>query len=153
MPGPTLYRFKVLRSWKGKHDELVTVRTPGSAASCGRSYDKTGTYLVYASLDSDGLLFDNLCSRTRKTADAQPDLLILDAAAIPEPGAAETRPAAAANSETSQEASSDPAGSEPPAPGEPGCSLASPDASFQHTAPWLLSALLAAVVGVRRKRD
>ncbi len=153
VPGPTLYRFEVLRSWKGEPATLVTIRTPGSAAACGRSYDKGSTYLVYASQDTDGLLFDNLCSRTRKAADAESDFKLLDAGPTTAPSTTRAQPTAAPKTSTPAAPSPGPASSDEQDVGKPGCSLALPPAPSRPPAPWVLGVLVATAALVRRKRN
>jgi MYXO-CTERM domain-containing protein len=162
-PGPMLHRFQVLRSWKGEPTELVTVRTPGSAAACGRSYRKGQTYLVYASIDPDGLLRDTLCTRTRSSAEAQQDIASLDGKATAAPAAEPARVA----EEPPPAAPPEPQAAAPPEPppaspaeedddlddAKPGCTVAR--ASQQPGGPslWLAAALVGAAVMRRRTRD
>src|SRR4051812_14384200 len=48
--------FALVRTWKGlESDEVVTVRTSGSTASCGIAFERNKSYLVYASTDDRGL--------------------------------------------------------------------------------------------------
>jgi len=73
----------VVRSWKGlERDERIDVYTNGSSAACGYMFEKSTSYLIYAS-EHDGKLSVSLCSRTRPIADAAEDLALLGAGATP----------------------------------------------------------------------
>jgi hypothetical protein len=154
VPGPILHRFEVTRSWKGEPAELVTVRTPGSSASCGRSYDKGVGYILYASLEPDGLLRDTLCTRTRKASDGQEDIAILDGKT--------TAPAtpAATSAEEQSPATTVPIPEALPADSEddlsrakPGCTVSGSSQAPDGPTTWWSCTLLLAVAMVRRTRD
>ncbi|MFD0694488.1 hypothetical protein ACFQZT_10335 [Paenibacillus sp. GCM10027628] len=75
------YTFQVRKSWKGATDKQITIYSyDGSEASCGYSFDKRQTYLVYAYTGKNGLLETNLCSGNLKDADAKADYALLGAA-------------------------------------------------------------------------
>ncbi len=71
-----LFTLDVERTWKGDEAEQLTIRTMNNSAACGREYEIGETYLVYAR-EIEGRLSDNLCSRTRRIADASEDLAAL----------------------------------------------------------------------------
>ena len=154
VPGPMLHRFEVIRSWKGEPEKLVTVRTPGSSASCGRSYKKGVSYLIYASLDGDGLLRDTLCTRTRKSSDADQDITILNSkhgtqSAPPQASAGEEGKTVPAT--TTQEASGDE--DDDLSKTTPGCPLGAASQTPAGHGAWWVCALLFAVTLVGRRRD
>lgn len=74
-----LYRFEVLRSWKGDAAELVTIETASQSAACGRSYAKNESYLIYAYEGSEGRLADNSCTRSAPSDEAAADIDALTA--------------------------------------------------------------------------
>jgi len=154
VPGPMLHRFEVIRSWKGEPADLVTVRTAGSSASCGRSYDKGVGYIIYASLEADGLLRDTLCTRTRKSNDSLEDIAILD-------GNSST-PAVAQEASSEEQVPATRAPTPKALPEEldddlsrakPGCSVSGPSQAPGRHKTWWTCTLLLAVAMVRRKRD
>ncbi len=81
------YRFAVERSWKGATEPILQLRTPASSAACGRRFESGSTYLVYANRDGDGVLFDTLCSRSRESVAAVPDIKFLNSATATKPPA------------------------------------------------------------------
>ncbi|MEM6295039.1 MAG: hypothetical protein AAGA54_27450 [Myxococcota bacterium] len=70
------YTFEVLRTFKGEATSFIDVVTMDSGAACGRRYTPGETYLVYA-FEARGEIGDNLCSRTRRSADAREDFMAL----------------------------------------------------------------------------
>jgi hypothetical protein len=83
--GPTAQRavkLAVVRAWKGVESETVEVLTASDGAACGYAFVQGGSYLVYASAESDGLRV-NSCSRTRSMADAGEDMAVLGMGATP----------------------------------------------------------------------
>jgi uncharacterized protein (TIGR03382 family) len=73
----------VVRTWKGlERDEQIDVFTNTQSASCGYTFAKETSYLVYAR-ESEGRLHVSLCSRTRPLADASEDLVALGAGSTP----------------------------------------------------------------------
>jgi MYXO-CTERM domain-containing protein len=109
-PGPydvpsTLFTFAVIRTFKGQLDARVTVLTADNSAACGRSYGEVDSeWLVYARVDDNGQLHDNLCSRTMRFEQAAADVAELEEHAdaldddpppyepIDEPGPADPEP-------------------------------------------------------------
>ena len=75
------YTFVVVRTFKGNLDPEVKVISAASGAACGRTYGEIGSeWLIYARVDDNGEIHDNLCSRSRPMADAAQDIQELDAA-------------------------------------------------------------------------
>ena len=68
--------FEVSNVWKGQPNRQFVVRTSGSSASCGYSFEKGKEYLVYAS-NQGSELETGLCSGTKPLANARPDLAVL----------------------------------------------------------------------------
>ena len=68
-------RFKVQESWKGSVAEEVSVFTANVCCICGYEFKVGERYLVYAH-GSDKLSTD-ICTRTRRVADAEIDLKVL----------------------------------------------------------------------------
>ncbi len=67
------YKFEVVARFKGdlKPKATVLITTDASSASCGRSYESGGEYLLFASKSQDGRWTDNACSYTRTRAIAE----------------------------------------------------------------------------------
>src|SRR5262245_40689714 len=75
-----LFTFDVERTFKGQLDSQVRVQTTSNSAACGRDYGKVGdAWLVFARIDDQGRLNDNLCSRSKPLADAAADIAELEA--------------------------------------------------------------------------
>ena len=75
--------FALVRSWKTLEDqEVVTLRTNESSASCGYAFELNTSYLVYAG-GEPGALSASACSRTRKMGEAAEDLAGLGAGITP----------------------------------------------------------------------
>lgn len=67
--------FRVERVWKGVESRTVSVFTSSyPSATCGYSFRKNRTYLVYAHGNAEGRLLTSICSRTRRLRDARADL-------------------------------------------------------------------------------
>jgi MYXO-CTERM domain-containing protein len=79
----TRVSFEVKRRWKGDVTATFAVLTPDSSATCGRDYLQGATYIVYAQRQSDGAVFDLLCSRSRQVESATDDLAKLGAGTPP----------------------------------------------------------------------
>lgn len=92
------FTFAVSRVFEGDAEDTVDVLTGQDSAMCGRDYDMSKTYLVYASRNTDGALVDSICSRTRPSEDASEDFSVLGegrspgATPDPEHGAPTTEP-------------------------------------------------------------
>lgn len=63
----------ITRSWKGNVGEPSTIRTSRGGA-CGYSFEKGRQYLIFAFRDKEGLLWTDICTRTRAAKDARQDL-------------------------------------------------------------------------------
>lgn len=74
--------FEVIRTFKGETGTHVDVLTMSSSAACGRQYIPGGSYMVYA-YESGGSLADNLCSRTRRSSEAEIDFEVLGGGQTP----------------------------------------------------------------------
>lgn len=82
--GPIMLRvtFDVVRSFKGKVPEELTLRTADNSAACGYAFEKGTSYLVYAH-DTGAGLGAGLCSRTQPIEQAGEDLAKLGAGVTP----------------------------------------------------------------------
>lgn len=119
-----MFTFQVMRTFKGQLDPQVNVMTTDNSAACGRDYGSLGSeWLIYATVDDQGQTHDNLCSRTKPIADANDDIVELEAAAgtldqpnepAVEPGPVEPEPVPIPVPEP---------GPEPVEPGKKGCSV------------------------------
>ena len=69
---PVWVSFEVDKVWKGPRDP-ITIQTPQSSASCGYSFEKGESYLVYA-YQNGNTLEVSLCSRTTLVSNAAEDL-------------------------------------------------------------------------------
>lgn len=71
--------FEVGRSWKGVEAERVVVRRSFALGFKSVDFEEGETYLVFASAKGKGeeLRLDS-CSRTKKVADAEPELKLLE---------------------------------------------------------------------------
>jgi hypothetical protein len=158
MPAKMLYRFEVLRSWKGKPDALVTIETNRQGTACGRTYKKDQAYLIYAYAGTEGRLADNSCTRSAPSSKAGEDIASLDAISaaaspaappvtsdspIPEPmgQAAATVPAQ----------SPDKAESNDPIESGPACALSETERTSDASS-WPLLLFLAGSILTRRQR-
>jgi MYXO-CTERM domain-containing protein len=127
-----IFTFDVERTFKGQLDSQVRVQTTDNSAACGRDYGKVDDgWLIFARLDDQGRLNDNLCSRTKPIADAAADIAELEAnidtldqenpPAQPEPedtvGPAEGEP------EPIEPVADEGGTPEPTEPGKKGCSI------------------------------
>ncbi|MDX1414887.1 MAG: hypothetical protein R3293_11900 [Candidatus Promineifilaceae bacterium] len=82
---PVRATFAVDQVWKGAVDDIVTVGTPLSSASCGVNFEEGKEYVVYAYGGADELT-TNLCSRTAEMTPELEDLAALGAGTAPEAG-------------------------------------------------------------------
>ena len=73
------YTFTVARVWKGAVGPTVDVYTSRHGAACGRRFDPTQSYLVYAYRLGEGELGDGICTRTRPSHSAGVDIGVLGA--------------------------------------------------------------------------
>ena len=75
---PNIVLFEVDTVWKGLTDEdnIVTVHTAQSSASCGYGFENNREYIVYADTHGDQLQV-SLCSRTNTITNATEDLIEL----------------------------------------------------------------------------
>ena len=71
------YTFKVNCSWKGDVGRTVRVSARTSGASCGTSFEKGATYLVFASKDDSGKFSTSSCAWNKKLAGAAEDIKLL----------------------------------------------------------------------------
>jgi hypothetical protein len=82
------YDFEVLRYFKSDGASALPpeldLHTPAQAPACGRTFDPSEVYLIYARVQSDGLLVDFRCSRTRSFDNAGEDLARLGEGTAPE---------------------------------------------------------------------
>jgi hypothetical protein len=85
------YDFEVLRYYKASGGAPlppeVALHTPAQGPACGRTFDTSQVYLIYARVRDDGLLVDFRCSRTRSFDNAGEDLQLLGDGMAPEEGA------------------------------------------------------------------
>ena len=79
------YNFDVLRTFKGEPGAQLTVTTAVHSAACGRSYTKGSTWLLYTRQGDDGVVRDNLCSRSRTSDRAEEDFAVLTSAVTSAP--------------------------------------------------------------------
>lgn len=84
--------LEVSRAFKGVEGGQVALLTPMSSAACGRHFEEGKRYLVYAER-IEGVLYDNLCTRTAPVEDAKHDLAVLEALARGEKPPPEPKPA------------------------------------------------------------
>ena len=73
------YQFSVSKQWKGIKGNTTSIVTATDSAACGINFDSDRDYLVYAFKNDDNQLRTNLCSRTKRAADAATDLAELGA--------------------------------------------------------------------------
>jgi hypothetical protein len=85
------YDFEVLRYFKSERGDTLpgelALHTPVQAPACGRTFDPSQVYLIYARVRDDGLLVDFRCSRTRSFDAAGEDLARLGEGTEPDQGA------------------------------------------------------------------
>jgi Domain of unknown function (DUF4440)/Tissue inhibitor of metalloproteinase len=82
-PGEVEVRFEVLKSWKGASADRLSVFTASDSSLCGYAFEVGESYLVYAHDYGGGKLDTNICTRTRRLADAREDLKLLEAGKAP----------------------------------------------------------------------
>jgi len=150
MPMRMLYRFEVLRSWKGNPPKVVTIETNSQSTACGRTYKKDQPYLIYAYAGTEGRLADNSCTRSAPSSNAGGDIVTLDAIS-----AAASPPAQPATTDTHLP---DPAKPAPdtaetiePAQSGPACTLNGTERT-SDAGSWPLLLFLAGSVLTRRQR-
>jgi hypothetical protein len=148
-----LYRFEVLRSWKGDPATLVTIETPSQSATCGRSYVKDQSYLIYAFQGSEGRLADNSCTRSAPSGQATEDidaLAVLSTSSSQPPEATEEQPTKtrAQSSTTSVKTAERDTGS---GRSGPGCTMSAAKRSSDSTS-WALMLLIFGGILNRRQR-
>jgi hypothetical protein len=144
-----VFTFDVERTFKGQIDAQVRVQTTDNSAACGRDYGKVGDgWLIFARIDDQGRLNDNLCSRTKPIADADADIAELEAnkdtldQENPQPGAeGETTVGPAEGEPEPIEPAGDTGQPEPTEPGKKGCAIG--DSSPSPIAGFALLGLLA----------
>ncbi len=158
VPMRMLYRFEVLRSWKGNPTKLVTIETNSQSTACGRTYERDQRYLIYAYAGTEGRLADNSCTRSAPSSKAGKDIVTLDAISaatsppaqpattdtqLPEP-VKEAPAAAPAQSPDSTETID-------PVESSPSCALSGTERN-PNSSSWPLLLLLAGSVLIRRQR-
>ena len=68
------FQFAVSKKWKGVAGDSVSVESNGNSAACGINFDSDRDYLIYAfKTDGSDQLRTNLCTRTKRAADAAAD--------------------------------------------------------------------------------
>jgi hypothetical protein len=86
------YDFEVLRYFKTDGGEALppelALHTPAQGPACGRTFDTSQVYLIYARVREGGLLVDFRCSRTRSFDNAGEDLQALGEGVAPVEGQA-----------------------------------------------------------------
>ena len=74
------FQFSVSKQWKGIDGKTASIVSATNSAACGIVFDKDRDYLVYAyKIEGDDQLRTNLCTRTKRVADAADDLAELGA--------------------------------------------------------------------------
>ena len=82
------YQFSVSKQWKGIEGKTASIVTATDSAACGIGFDENRDYLIYAfKTEGDNQLRTNLCSRTKRAADATADLAALGAPVADYPAA------------------------------------------------------------------
>jgi hypothetical protein len=150
------YDFEVLRYYKADGGSLppeVALHTPAQAPACGRTFDKSQVYLIYARVREDGLLVDFRCSRTRSFERADEDLLALGEGVAPDEGAVSELTSFDAESAGSLEASGVSAGADVDAGLAGGCSQANGMGNFAGSLSVVGIGVAAALLRRRRARD
>jgi len=158
MPPQMLYRFEVLRSWKGNPAKLVTIETNRQGTACGRTYKKGQAYLLYANAGTEDRLADNACTRSMPSSQASEDFATLDAIT-----ATSSPPSQAATTDTQPPGPTEqaPPAAPPKAPDSteaidpvesgPTCSYSAIEGA-SHAPSSLLLLLLAGIIFYRRQR-
>ncbi len=73
--GTNTFQFAVSKKWKGVQGDVAAVVSNSESAACGIVFDRDRDYLVYAFKNKgDDQLQTNLCTRTKRVADAAADL-------------------------------------------------------------------------------
>lgn len=74
------FQFSVSKKWKGIEGNTASIVTASDSAACGINFDENRDYLIYAfKSEGDDQLRTNLCTRTKRVADAADDLAELGA--------------------------------------------------------------------------
>lgn len=114
--GSVTYTFDVVKAWKGNPGAQVTITTAVHSAACGRSYAKGSSWLLYPYSSDDGVLRDNICSRSAPVDAASADLAELgEPTRLTGGGATDVTAPAEAPAETTATAEETPVAEETPA--------------------------------------
>ena len=81
-----IFRFSVDQAFRGVNDSQVSVITGQGAGDCGYDFKIGEQYLVYASRDSQKMLYTSICSRTKHIRDANEDLEYIHGLSKASPG-------------------------------------------------------------------
>ena len=74
------FQFAVSKKWKGVEGNSTSIVSSSTSAACGIVFDTNRDYLVYAyKTEGNDQLLTNLCTRTKRVADADDDLTELGA--------------------------------------------------------------------------
>ena len=80
VPAGNKFQFAVSKKWKGVAGNSVSIVSASSSAACGINFDSDRDYLIYAFKNKgDDQLRTNLCTRTKRAADADAELAELGA--------------------------------------------------------------------------
>lgn len=79
----TIVAFDAGRAWKGVDTNAVTLTTGGQGNTCRFYFEEGKEYIVYASIDNNGMLGTSSCSRTKPVQDASEDLSVLGEGCVP----------------------------------------------------------------------
>jgi len=69
--------FAVMRTFRGDHQDRISISTGLGGGDCGYDFQPNYTYLVYAGKGPDGLWFASICSGTNAIEDAGTALRLL----------------------------------------------------------------------------
>ena len=73
-----LYSFKVTKLYKGKRSGEMKIMSGFGGGDCGYPFEKGIPYLIYADSIQGGVLYTDICTRTRQVREAALDLSYLD---------------------------------------------------------------------------
>ncbi|HTK83277.1 MAG TPA: hypothetical protein VL633_13405 [Bacteroidota bacterium] len=73
-----LYSFKVTKWYKGTQSDEIQIMSGVGGGDCGYFFDKGIPYLIYADSIRGGILYTDICTRTRPLREATIDLSYLD---------------------------------------------------------------------------
>lgn len=62
--GRTSAVFSVEKAWKGRPEAFTQISTYANSAMCGLEFQKSGTYVIFASRDDAGTMTSSLCNGT-----------------------------------------------------------------------------------------